>query len=71
METTVKSIWKSNSTSGLPDTFKAKRLVTEAYTCGLINWNTYNLALDRIKKVQNGNWMFENYKKSTAIRGSG
>jgi hypothetical protein len=60
----VKSIWKSESTSGLPDTFKAKRLVTESYECGLISWNTYNLALDKIRRVQNGDWMFEKQNKS-------
>jgi hypothetical protein len=67
----VKSIWKSDSTSGLPDTFKAKRLVTESYESGLINWNTYNLALDRIRRVQNGDWMFDKHKKSAAIRSNG
>jgi hypothetical protein len=47
----VRSIWKSNSTSSLPDVFKAKRLVTESYGSGLISWNTYNSALDRIRRV--------------------
>jgi hypothetical protein len=59
----VKSIWNSDSTSGLPDTFKAKRLVTESYDSGLINWNTYNLAVDRIRMVQNGDWMFDKQNK--------
>jgi hypothetical protein len=59
----VRSIWKSNSTSSLPDIFKAKRLVTECYEFGLINWNTYNSAMDKIRRVQNGDWMFEKDSK--------
>jgi hypothetical protein len=58
----VKSIWNSDSTSGLPDTFKAKRLVIESYDYGLINWNTYNLPLDRIRIDQKRDWMFDKQK---------
>jgi hypothetical protein len=58
----VKAIWRSESTSSLPDTYKAKRLARESYDCGLIGWNTYNSALAKIQTVQNGNWMFEKQK---------
>jgi hypothetical protein len=53
--------WKISSINGMSDTIKARRFVTESYRCGLINWNTYNLALDRIQRVQNGDWMFDKH----------
>jgi hypothetical protein len=37
-------------------------IIGEAYEEGLINWNVYRKAMDKIKTNSNGSWMFE-YKK--------
>ena len=57
----LKNVWgKETRTGCLPDTFRAMELIDEAYHYGFINWNSYQSAIDKIKRVKNGNWMFEN-----------
>jgi hypothetical protein len=55
----VRNLWYEPSTSGLPDCYKAKRYIAECYYFGIINRITYDLAMQKIKQVQNGSWMFE------------
>jgi hypothetical protein len=60
----VRNLWHQPSTSSLPDWYKAKRYIAECYHFGIINWKTYDLAMQRIQQKQNGSWMYEH-------RGSG
>jgi hypothetical protein len=43
----------------MPDTLRARYKIYEAYKNGFINWNIFNLALDKIDRVKRGTWMFE------------
>jgi hypothetical protein len=56
----LKHIWKRKAGArGLPDTWRAKELVSEAYDFGFINRRVYQSAIEKIQRVQNGSWMFE------------
>jgi len=37
----------------------AMDIIGEAYDEGIINWNIYRKAMDKIKTNYNGSWMFE------------
>ena len=45
--------------SYFPYTLILKGLIRDAYNAGAINWNVYQAALERIKRTENGTWMFE------------
>jgi hypothetical protein len=57
----VRNLWHQPSTSGLPDCYKAKRYIAECYYFGIINWKTYDLAMQKIQQIQNGDWMYKQY----------
>jgi hypothetical protein len=40
----------------------AKHKIHEAFQEGYINWNIYNLAIERIDRNMNGDWMFKKPK---------
>jgi hypothetical protein len=50
------------SSGDLPDYFKAREFLVEAYYAGLINWNVYQAAWNKTEQVKNGSWMFERKK---------
>jgi hypothetical protein len=41
------------------DLLFSQEIVYFAYSEGLINWNVYQKALDKINSNMNGGWMFE------------
>jgi hypothetical protein len=40
------------------DCIHAEEIVHVAYKVGFINWNVRSIAIERIKRTRNGNWMF-------------
>jgi len=51
------------SISVFPDWLRATYKISDAFDFKLINWNIFNLAKDKIQRVKNGSWMFENNGK--------
>jgi hypothetical protein len=45
--------------TGFPDVIYAEEIICIAYSEGLIDWNVFKMALDKIKSNKNGNWMFD------------
>jgi hypothetical protein len=44
------------------DCMTAKHKIHEAFREGYINWNVYNMALERVDRNMKGGWMFEKPK---------
>jgi hypothetical protein len=41
----------------------ARHKIHEAFHEGYINWNMYNLAMERVERNMKGGWMFEKPKR--------
>ena len=54
-------IWRNKSSKRpyILDCIFAKELVYNAYREGLINWNVYQKATEKMTSNMNGSWMFE------------
>ena len=52
--------WNEECTRGSysPDTFISKEILYNAFQEELINWNTYQKAIEKINANRNGDWMF-------------
>ena len=60
MNKSLKERWNeecSLSDKGV-DYFLTKRIISEAFREGLINWNTYQKVKDRVEIIGNEDWMF-------------
>lgn len=44
---------------GMSESQNADLKIYIAFGCGYINWNIFNLALDKIETKSNGTWMFD------------
>ncbi|MDR1972378.1 MAG: hypothetical protein LBQ46_10720 [Treponema sp.] len=60
----IKMRWKEETQQrplGL-DFIIARHKIHEAFCEGYINWNIYNLAIERVDRTMNGGWMFKKLK---------
>lgn len=60
---TKKVEWKEKSSRTYPERLLVDDIIREVYRAGIINWNIYQKALDKIQTKSNGTWMFEQKKK--------
>jgi hypothetical protein len=55
--------WKNiTPKTWMPDTLRANYKLYAAYKSGIINWNIFNIGLEKIERVKRGSWMFEKPK---------
>jgi hypothetical protein len=45
----------------------AKEIVYDAYSEEYINWNIYQMAIEKIRKNMNGDWMFINGVRPSCV----
>ena len=61
MKKSLKERWNEECSIGDKgvDYFPAKRIISEAFYEGFIDWSTYQRVKNRIRTKGNGDWMFE------------